>query len=78
MGGLFKTYKNHIFSYAKENGLKYVMVCDYSDLDKLYDVNTKKEINISLVFSTLHLAYILASSLIAIINIKGKEMHNFF
>ena len=34
--------KNEIIKIAKKKGLKYVMVCDYTEGDSLYDVNTKK------------------------------------
>tara|TARA_B110001450_G_scaffold71255_1_gene67552 strand:- start:608 stop:991 length:384 start_codon:yes stop_codon:yes gene_type:complete len=34
--------KNEAIKIAKKKGLKYVMVCDYTEGDSLYDVKTKK------------------------------------
>ena len=36
--------KNEAIKIAKKKGLKYVMVCDYTEGDTLYDVKTKKMI----------------------------------
>ena len=43
--------KNKALKIANEKGLKYLMVCDYTEFDTLYDVKTKKKITDNKIYS---------------------------
>ena len=44
IAGPYVKTKNNGLKLAKENKMKFLMLCDYVEFDRLYDVNTKKEI----------------------------------
>ena len=44
-GSSFTKTKNNGLKLAKEKGMKYLMCMDWSEGDRLYDVNTKKTIS---------------------------------